>query len=164
MIGEEVRRRREELGLTGAQLAARAGMAPSAVSQIETGRRSPSSTSVMKLAGALGVEPGELYPKALQATLAEGEMEATLRATRENMLLLRAYFDDPPDEETADEAIEEFYELTPRMMEILAGMEHEEMVEYAGRAAKVIREFAQIHQRLEAWNETEYGHLHKDVG
>jgi transcriptional regulator with XRE-family HTH domain len=164
MIGEQVRSRREELGLTGAQLAARAGMAPSAVSQIETGRRSPSSTSVMKLASALGVEPGELYPKAPQPSLAEGEMEANLQAARENMLLLRAYFDDPPDEETADEAIEEFYELTPRLMEILAGMEHEEMVEYAGRVAKVIREFAQIRKQLFPWNTAEYGHLHRDAG
>jgi transcriptional regulator with XRE-family HTH domain len=63
MIGEEVRRRREQLGLTGAQLAAKAGMAPSAVSQIETGKRTPSSASVMKLAAALSVEVGELYPK-----------------------------------------------------------------------------------------------------
>src|SRR5918997_3793121 len=63
MIGEEVRNRREELGLTGAQLAARAGMAPSAVSQIETGKRTPNSTSVIKLAAALGVEAGDLFPK-----------------------------------------------------------------------------------------------------
>lgn len=64
MIGEEVRRQREQLGLTGAQLAARAGMAPSAVSQIENGKRTPSSTSVIKLAAALNVAPGDLYPKA----------------------------------------------------------------------------------------------------
>ena len=69
MIGDEVRRRREELGLTGAQLAARAGMAPSAVSQIETGKRIPSSASVIKLAEALGVEVGDLYPKKAQAPL-----------------------------------------------------------------------------------------------
>jgi transcriptional regulator with XRE-family HTH domain len=69
MIGEEVRRRREALGLTGAQLAARAGLAPSAVSQIETGKRSPTSMSVMKLAAAMGIEAGELYPKKPQAPL-----------------------------------------------------------------------------------------------
>lgn len=69
MIGEEVRRRREEQGLTGAQLAARAGLAPSAVSQIETGKRSPSSMSIMKLATALDIEAGELYPKKVQAPL-----------------------------------------------------------------------------------------------
>ncbi len=63
-VGTEVRRRRKEKGLTGAQLAARAGMAPSAVSQIETGKRTPSSASVAKLAEALGVDVGELYPKA----------------------------------------------------------------------------------------------------
>jgi transcriptional regulator with XRE-family HTH domain len=63
MIGEEVRRRRETLGLSGAQLAQRAGLAPSAVSQIETGKRTPSSASVIKLAAALGVEVGDLYPK-----------------------------------------------------------------------------------------------------
>jgi transcriptional regulator with XRE-family HTH domain len=44
-------------------------MAPSAVSQIETGKRSPNSQSVMKLAEALGVEVAELYPKAPQAPL-----------------------------------------------------------------------------------------------
>ena len=64
MIGAEIRRRREAVGLTGAELAAKAGMAPSAVSQIETGKRTPSSTSVVKLASALGVEVGDLYPKA----------------------------------------------------------------------------------------------------
>src|SRR5918994_5041069 len=69
MIGEEIRRRREALGLTGTQLAVKAGMAPSAVSQIETGKRSPNSTSVMKLAEALGVEVADLYPKAPQARL-----------------------------------------------------------------------------------------------
>jgi len=69
MIGEEVRRQREELGLTGAQLAERAGLAPSAVSQIETGRRVPSSASVVKLAEGLGVDVGDLYPKKAQAAL-----------------------------------------------------------------------------------------------
>jgi transcriptional regulator with XRE-family HTH domain len=69
MIGKEVRRRREELGLTGAQLAARAGMAPSAVSQIETGKRTPSSASVAKLAEGLGVEAGALFPKKAQSPL-----------------------------------------------------------------------------------------------
>jgi transcriptional regulator with XRE-family HTH domain len=64
MIGQEVRRRREELGLTGAELAARSGLSPGAISQIENGKRTPSSTTVMKLARGLGVEVGELYPKA----------------------------------------------------------------------------------------------------
>ena len=63
-VGIEIRRQRKALGMTGAELAEKAGLAPSAVSQIETGRRTPSSTSVLKLAEALGVGVGELYPKA----------------------------------------------------------------------------------------------------
>ncbi len=82
MIGEEVRRRREELGLTGAQLAERAGLAPSAVSQIETGKRTPSSASVLKLAEGLGVEVGELYPKKAQASL---PLEAARRSEDESL-------------------------------------------------------------------------------
>src|SRR5215217_5843694 len=64
MIGEEIRRRRQEKGWTGVQLADKAGMAPSAVSQIETGKRSPHSASVIKLAAALKCEVADLYPKA----------------------------------------------------------------------------------------------------
>jgi len=82
MIGQEVRRRREVLGLTGAQLAERAGLAPSAVSQIETGRRTPSSASVLKLAEGLGVEVGELYPKKAQASL---PLEAAQRSEDEGL-------------------------------------------------------------------------------
>ena len=63
MIGQEVRRRREQLGLTGAELAARSGLSPGAISQIENGKRTPRSTTMMKLAQGLGVEVGELYPK-----------------------------------------------------------------------------------------------------
>ena len=69
MIGEEIRRRRREKGLTGVQLAARAGMAPSAISQIETGKRTPLSASVIKLAAALECEVADLYPKAPQVPL-----------------------------------------------------------------------------------------------
>ncbi len=89
MIGEEVRRRREKLGLTGAQLAARAGMAPSAVSQIETGRRTPSSSSVIKLAAALNVEAGDLYPKS-QAPL-QLELEEQRGATEQTKEPKRFY-------------------------------------------------------------------------
>jgi transcriptional regulator with XRE-family HTH domain len=69
LIGEEIRRRRQEKGWTGVQLAEKAGMAPSAISQIETGKRSPHSASVIKLAAALECEVAELYPKPPQAPL-----------------------------------------------------------------------------------------------
>jgi transcriptional regulator with XRE-family HTH domain len=83
MIGQEVRRRREELGLTGAELAARSGLSPGAVSQIENGKRTPGSTTVMKLAQGLGVEVADLFPKKAQAPLFR---EPPDRATQEERL------------------------------------------------------------------------------
>src|SRR5215210_6652598 len=69
-VGAEIRRRRQERGWSGAQLAVYAGMAPSAISQIETGRRSPNAGSLEKIARALQVEVVDLFPKA-QAPLPE---------------------------------------------------------------------------------------------
>ena len=62
VVGAEIRRRRQERGWTGAQLAVYAGMAPSAISQIETGRRSPNTGSLEKIAKALEVEVVDLFP------------------------------------------------------------------------------------------------------
>ncbi len=61
-VGREVRRLREERGWNQAKLAVEAGMAPSAVNQIENGKRSPSANSLTKLAKALGVEVRDLFP------------------------------------------------------------------------------------------------------
>ncbi len=61
-VGREVRRRREERGWSQPKLAVEAGMAVSAVSQIETGKRRPSANSLEKLAGALEVEVRDLFP------------------------------------------------------------------------------------------------------
>jgi transcriptional regulator with XRE-family HTH domain len=107
MVGKEVRRRREELGLTGAQLAVRAGMAPSTVSQIETGKRSPSSISVVKLADALGVEVGDLFPL-VQASFAfedladEENRQLQLQDERRTQDILLQY----PSEEERNELLE----------------------------------------------------------
>ena len=73
-VGAEIRRLREGRGWTGAQLAVYAGMAPSAVSQIETGRRSPNTGSLAKIAKALEVEVVDLFPKG-QASLPDFEVE-----------------------------------------------------------------------------------------
>jgi transcriptional regulator with XRE-family HTH domain len=61
-IGTQIRRLRRSKDWTVAQLAVYADMSPSAVSQIETGRRSPTAASMSKLAGALGVEVRDLFP------------------------------------------------------------------------------------------------------
>jgi transcriptional regulator with XRE-family HTH domain len=69
-VGPEIRRLRQAKGWTLAQLSVYAEMSPSAVSQIETGRRSPTAASLEKLAEALEVEVRDLFPK-LQPPLLE---------------------------------------------------------------------------------------------
>jgi transcriptional regulator with XRE-family HTH domain len=61
-VGSQIRRLRKAKHWTVAQLAVYADMSPSAVSQIETGRRSPTAASMAKLAGALEVEVRDLFP------------------------------------------------------------------------------------------------------
>ncbi len=58
---EQVRRLRQQKGWTQAELAFHAGMGPTAVNQIETGRREPSAGSLRKLADALGVSIPDLF-------------------------------------------------------------------------------------------------------
>jgi len=60
-VGAKIRRLRQERDWTGAQLAVYAGMAPSAISQIETGRRSPNAGSLEKIARSLQVEVVDLF-------------------------------------------------------------------------------------------------------
>lgn len=76
-VGLEVRRRREAREWSQAKLAVEAGMAVSAVSQIETGKRAPSANSLGKLAGAFGVEIGDLFPKANAPLFTEPPSEST---------------------------------------------------------------------------------------
>jgi transcriptional regulator with XRE-family HTH domain len=90
-VGQEVKRQREARGWTQAKLAVEAGMAPSAVNQIENGKRSPSATSLSKLAGALEVEIADLFPKvpSLQPPLPlDSELEDRMRALTERVSAL----------------------------------------------------------------------------
>jgi transcriptional regulator with XRE-family HTH domain len=64
---EELRRLRKQRGLTQAKLAVQAGLDPSSLSQIETGARQPNTRTLEKLAGVLGVEVVDLFPKAQEA-------------------------------------------------------------------------------------------------
>jgi transcriptional regulator with XRE-family HTH domain len=59
-FGAEVRRRRQEQGLTCAQLSARSGVHAHHIGNIELGRRDVGL--VLRLAKGLGVAPGELLP------------------------------------------------------------------------------------------------------
>ena len=59
-IGENVRRRREELGLTQAVLAEKLGMNQGYISDVEAGKRSPRVATIAKLAEILGTPPSHL--------------------------------------------------------------------------------------------------------
>lgn len=69
-FGQEVRRLREELGLTQEQLAERSGLSSIYIGTIENGRRDPSLSTVYGLAKGLGLRTGELFGRlpALSAT------------------------------------------------------------------------------------------------
>jgi transcriptional regulator with XRE-family HTH domain len=60
--GESLTERREQLGLSRAQLARAAEMTSQAVWQFETGQRVPLDRTKVVLARALGTNPGELFP------------------------------------------------------------------------------------------------------
>jgi transcriptional regulator with XRE-family HTH domain len=55
MLGERIKERREELGLTQLQLARALGVTPQHISVIEKNKRAPSLDSLAKLAEELGV-------------------------------------------------------------------------------------------------------------
>lgn len=60
-FGEQLRRRREELGLTRAELADRLGITRSAVGNYETGVSAPKEEILLRLFDALQVDPNYLY-------------------------------------------------------------------------------------------------------
>ena len=60
-FGEQMRLRREALSLSRAQLAARLGVSPSAISNYENGLSSPKEDVLLKLFDALEVDPNYLF-------------------------------------------------------------------------------------------------------
>lgn len=60
-FGERLRVRRKELGLTRAELAARLGVSPSAVSNYENGLSFPKEDVMLRLFDSLETEPNALF-------------------------------------------------------------------------------------------------------
>jgi len=59
-LGANLRRARRERQLTQEQVAARSGVHATEVSRIESGKRDPRASTVVRLAEAIGVPPGQL--------------------------------------------------------------------------------------------------------
>ncbi len=59
-FGENLARCRKQAGLSQEELAVRASLHRTAVGQLERGERVARTDTLVKLAGALGIEPGEL--------------------------------------------------------------------------------------------------------
>ena len=83
----EVKRLRQKREWNQTELAYHAGLAPSVISQIENGKRDPSSRTLRKLAEALGVEVGDLFPKG-QAPLPSLEDAARSEAFESDLAVL----------------------------------------------------------------------------
>ena len=66
-FGEQLRRRREELGITRAELADRLGVSRSAVGNYETGVSAPKEEVLLRLFDALHVDPNYLYRDSFRA-------------------------------------------------------------------------------------------------
>lgn len=65
---DEVRRLRKLKGLTQVELAELAGVSAYTITEIETGHREPRPSTLRKLAGALGVEVADFFPKARRSS------------------------------------------------------------------------------------------------
>jgi len=59
-VGEMIRRRRKELGMTQEQLAEKSGLPQSHISRLESGQHAPADFTIEKLAFALDTEPSQL--------------------------------------------------------------------------------------------------------
>lgn len=88
-MGNEIRVRRSQLGMTITQLAARAGISPSFLSEIERGRKSPSLAALDRLAAALRVARRALLPPP-QVGLDSPGFSRRLAAARERKGLTQA--------------------------------------------------------------------------
>ena len=60
-IGKYIKKYREDLGLTQTEVASRANIAQSSLSQFENGSKIPSAVTLKTLSEIFGVTPNDLY-------------------------------------------------------------------------------------------------------
>lgn len=61
VLGSNMLRLREDVGLSQGEVGSRAALHSTAISMFERGQRSPGAHAIVKVAGALGIAPGELF-------------------------------------------------------------------------------------------------------
>ena len=165
-IGQNIRRVRKERGLSQPTLAKLSGVPQPSISNIEGGRREPQQATLRKLADALGVPPATL--------MTEGdttEAWETLGRIQDNTSVLERYMENPPDEDTWDRALAEFFALGGKHLEI--AIRHAEQI-VAGEhpfdrglmdeVRRADRARARVEGRIASFNDSLYGHLHRDAG
>ena len=84
-FGEQLRRRREEMGISRAELAERIGVTRSAVGNYETGVSAPKEEVLLRLFDALHVDPNYLYRdsfRAVSQVMYSGEERSLLEKYR----------------------------------------------------------------------------------
>ena len=84
-IGHNIRRLREEKGWNQTELGFHADTSPSIISLIENGKRNPSTATLAKIAGALGVEVVDLFPKAARRSSREPSLLNGLEEERRGL-------------------------------------------------------------------------------
>lgn len=80
VLGELLRRLRHERGLTLGEIADRAGLSPQYLSEIERGRKEPSSEMIEAVAGALGVTLIDLTLAVAETLIVAGGPEPAAHA------------------------------------------------------------------------------------
>ena len=88
-MGEQLRQARQQRGLTLRELAQRLGVSPSMISQIETGRASPSVSTLYALATELGVSLDDLLFNDRRASVAPAQDGPAAPSTLAGSLLQR---------------------------------------------------------------------------
>jgi transcriptional regulator with XRE-family HTH domain len=79
VVGEALRARRLELGLTMTVLAQRSALSAGFISQIETGAANPTLSALSQLAGALDLSISQLLTDSSRSTAGTGEFPPTVR-------------------------------------------------------------------------------------
>ena len=102
LLATRLRETRRAMGYTQATLAARAGLAPAAVSHFENGLRRPSSTNLERLADALSVSVDYLLDRDVSEQTAKPQFQAVFR----NMA------------DMSDEALSDLQNFSERLAEV----------------------------------------------